>query len=239
MGNNRIQEFTAEGEYIRKVGFPGQFSHPQGIAIDPEGHVWLVDSGNDRIVEFTTEGAYISEIGTQGSGNGQFNQPVGIAADSEGNLVITDSINNRVEEFNAEGEYVRKFGGSGTGNGQFNWPAGIAVDPEDKTRSRRPSGSSTAALEAPSIVAPGTSPKVQQPCSTAERYRVARRRRAGWIAACNCVLEQSASRRDRAPMPSRAWSIEPGRASTLAGSAQEMVNSNCQEVLRWTPKAIS
>lgn len=31
----------------------GQFKHPQGIAVDANGNVWVADSGNNRIQKFT------------------------------------------------------------------------------------------------------------------------------------------------------------------------------------------
>ena len=46
---NRVQEFNSKGEYLRQWGAEGtgngQFEALAGVAIDPEGHVWTVESG--------------------------------------------------------------------------------------------------------------------------------------------------------------------------------------------------
>ncbi len=108
----------------------GQFKSPQGIAVDPKGNVWVVDSGNDRVEEFNEKGEYIRTVGSKGTGNGQFEDPTGIAADSKGNVWVTDTGNYRVEEFNEKGEYVKQLGYKGTIAGAFEWPFGITVDPK-------------------------------------------------------------------------------------------------------------
>src|SRR5262245_55737573 len=55
-GNDRIQEFTSSGTWLRTVGSRGggngQFWSPQGIAVDPSGNVWVADSNNNRIEKF-------------------------------------------------------------------------------------------------------------------------------------------------------------------------------------------
>ena len=56
-GNNRIQKFTGEGEFITKWGSQGtgdgQFIRPSGIAVDSSGKVFVVDTGNTRIQAFS------------------------------------------------------------------------------------------------------------------------------------------------------------------------------------------
>ncbi|MCK4975766.1 MAG: hypothetical protein KAS36_02400, partial [Anaerolineales bacterium] len=52
----RVLCFTAEGEYLFGWGAYGsdsdQFILPSGIAFEPNGAVWVVDSGNNRIMRF-------------------------------------------------------------------------------------------------------------------------------------------------------------------------------------------
>jgi YD repeat-containing protein len=138
--NNRIEELSPEGKYIRTFGTkgkePGQLTAPEGIAIVPagattsatSGEVWVGDSGDDRVDEFTETGEYIGSFGTEGSGEGQFKGPDGIAFSGEDAYVV-DSGNDRVQEFSMSGQYLTKFGVKGTGNGQFEAPYGIATEP--------------------------------------------------------------------------------------------------------------
>ncbi len=124
-GNDRLDEFNEQGEYMRDFGNQGtgngQLDEPRGVAVDGEGDVWVTDTGNNRVEKFGERGEYLSQFGTSGTGNGQFKSPKGVAIDSKGDVWVTDSGNNRVEEFNKKGEYLRQFG-TGTD------PIGIAVD---------------------------------------------------------------------------------------------------------------
>jgi DNA-binding beta-propeller fold protein YncE len=56
-GNNRVEEFDQNGNYLSQIGGvgngPGQFVNPIGIAIDPfTNDVYVVDAGNQRVQRF-------------------------------------------------------------------------------------------------------------------------------------------------------------------------------------------
>jgi sugar lactone lactonase YvrE len=54
--NNRVQQFTNAGEYLRGIGGegsgPGQFDVPHGLALDSRGCLYVCDTMNDRIQKF-------------------------------------------------------------------------------------------------------------------------------------------------------------------------------------------
>ena len=54
--NNRVQQFTPRGEYLRGIAetgeAPGQFHTPHGVAFDSRGRLYVVDSGNQRVQKF-------------------------------------------------------------------------------------------------------------------------------------------------------------------------------------------
>jgi DNA-binding beta-propeller fold protein YncE len=54
-GNNRVQEFSPQGEYLIQFGTAGsgagQLSSPQGIAI-VGGAAYVADSGNNRVAKW-------------------------------------------------------------------------------------------------------------------------------------------------------------------------------------------
>lgn len=131
-GSNTVEEFEKYTKYVRKFGTTGpgngQFSKPQGIAIDSKGDVWIADTGNNRIEEFNGEGTYLTQYGTLGTGAGQFSKPEGIAIDPEGDVWVADTGNNRVQELSSTGIYIQQFGGVGSGEGNMKEPASIAID---------------------------------------------------------------------------------------------------------------
>ncbi len=55
-GNNRVQRFSPEGNYLSEFGQfgqePGSFNAPWGISIDNDGYVYISDSKNSRIQKF-------------------------------------------------------------------------------------------------------------------------------------------------------------------------------------------
>ena len=130
-GAPRVEEFTAEGVFMKQFGSEGtengKFKTPKGIAVDSKGDVWVSDTGNDRVQEFKSSGEFVRAFGSVGAGNGQFAAPVGLAFDSEGDLWVADSGNNRVQRFTSEGSYLSQVGTIGNENGQFAKPEGIAT----------------------------------------------------------------------------------------------------------------
>lgn len=115
-----------------KGSAPGQFSGPRGIAVDPQGNVYVSEFGNHRIQKFSSGGQPLSVIGRQGSQPGQFDQPFGLVVDARGGLVVAEWGNNRVQRLSATGQPVSAWGNPGGAKsavrGEFNYPQGIAVD---------------------------------------------------------------------------------------------------------------
>ena len=55
-GNNRIQKFDSNGNFITMWGSPGkggcEFIHPEDVAVDANDHVYVADTGNNHIQVF-------------------------------------------------------------------------------------------------------------------------------------------------------------------------------------------
>jgi DNA-binding beta-propeller fold protein YncE len=53
----RVIEFTENGEFVRTWGDfgvgPSEIGMAAGVAVDPEGFVWVTDAGNNRILRYT------------------------------------------------------------------------------------------------------------------------------------------------------------------------------------------
>jgi DNA-binding beta-propeller fold protein YncE len=103
--NHRVQQFTADGKFVRKWGYFGQgeapdaFWGPRGLAVDPQGRLYVMDTGNKRVVVFSPEGQFVTQFGSAGFDAGQFDEPVGIAIDAQGRVYITDTWNQRIQVF--------------------------------------------------------------------------------------------------------------------------------------------
>lgn len=131
-GNNRIEEFNQQGEYLSQFGSEGsgngQLSEPAALAVTREGDIWVADTGNDRVEEFSPSGKYITQIDPQEGEPGYLEEPEGVAVDRDGDVWVSDTYKGELVEFNAQGQYLRTVGSEGSWAGQIGEPEGLAVD---------------------------------------------------------------------------------------------------------------
>jgi DNA-binding beta-propeller fold protein YncE len=130
--NRRIQQFDADGTFIRQWGRfgsdDGQFLEPYDLAVAPDGSVYVVDDQRDDIQRFTSDGKFVAVIGEHGSGPGQLNYTGAISVGPDGTLYNADWSNDRVQAWDARGSFLWSLGSTGEGAGQFNEPADVVVD---------------------------------------------------------------------------------------------------------------
>ncbi|HEX4435787.1 MAG TPA: hypothetical protein VH061_03225 [Solirubrobacteraceae bacterium] len=136
-GHNRILVYGPEGTLRARWGADGgsgaagagqdDFEHPQALAVDAAGNVYVADTGNDRVVKLNSGGSVIAEWGDRGGGDGRFRSPTGIGIDAAGNVYVLDSENNRIEEFGENGRFLAKWGNRGIGPGQLSQPTALTV----------------------------------------------------------------------------------------------------------------
>jgi DNA-binding beta-propeller fold protein YncE len=54
--NDQVKKFTSQGRFLHSWGGrgagPGHFIAPHGVAVDPDGNVYVADTGNSRIQKF-------------------------------------------------------------------------------------------------------------------------------------------------------------------------------------------
>jgi len=112
--NNRIRKITPGGMVSTLAGktkkgsangkgAAASFSHPDGVAVDRNGNVYVADVGNNKIRKITPDGTVSDYAGTgrRGSDNGQLNKasfyrPFGVIIDKGGSLYVADYQNNMV-----------------------------------------------------------------------------------------------------------------------------------------------
>jgi sugar lactone lactonase YvrE len=148
--NNRIRKISISGKVTTiaggdTAGFrdgPGltaRFNFPRGIAIDPQGNLFVADGANYRIRKITPEGIVSTVAGgdrggsTDGdAGSALFEFPNDIVTDGAGNLYILDM--SRIRKISSEG-IVSSIAGSTDGfmdgegvSAKFYTPDGIGID---------------------------------------------------------------------------------------------------------------
>jgi DNA-binding beta-propeller fold protein YncE len=101
--NARIVELNAaSGSVLGTI--TGFFGHPDGIAVGPNGNLWVADSGKNRLAEVTPAGALVQYVGKYGSGPAQFTGPAQLVVGPGSTagttwLYVMDSNNDRVQVF--------------------------------------------------------------------------------------------------------------------------------------------
>ncbi|MBK6971048.1 MAG: S-layer homology domain-containing protein [Candidatus Microthrix sp.] len=120
------------------------FAYPAGVAVAPNGIVYVGDVSNHRIRAINpTTGAVttLAGSGTAGFADGpsntaQFDNPSGVAVAPGGTVYVADRYNHRIRAINPTTGAVTTLAGStigfadGPGNtAQFNYPFGVAVAP--------------------------------------------------------------------------------------------------------------
>ncbi len=143
-GHNRVEEFSPTGVFMLALGWgvkdgkaeaetctetcqpgiagsgPGQFNLPWGIAVAPNGDVWVVDSENARVEQFTAAGKYIRQVTSSGMTGGQFTVKR-MAIDQSGNLWVSEPGSGQVQELSEAGTVLLTIT-------SLNVPTGIAID---------------------------------------------------------------------------------------------------------------
>lgn len=164
-GDNSIREVTGGGAQISTIagnGFAGYFgdanlailsavNHPEDVAVDSSGNVYITDTGNGLLRKITTDGMINFIAGSVVSGaptvgfsgdNGPANtaglvEPFSVAVDSAGNIYISEPYDGRVRRVDTKGNIntiigngTLGFGGDGGAptSAVLNRPTGVAVD---------------------------------------------------------------------------------------------------------------
>jgi DNA-binding beta-propeller fold protein YncE len=119
-------------------GGPEPFENPYGIAVAPDGNIWVADGFNGRFQILAPDGSFLETWGSPGAGEGEFNfetvfggAPIGygdVAWDAGGNFYVVDTGNHRVQKFGPDRDFLLAWGEEGEGDGQFLKPNSIAVD---------------------------------------------------------------------------------------------------------------
>jgi tripartite motif-containing protein 71 len=141
LDDNLIYKYSLTGKELAHWGGhgsgPGQLIHPDKLALDAEGNVYVTEIGggstfgndaNNRIQKFSAKGESLARWGMYGSAPGQFSNPIGIGVDHQGDIYVSEEAGVRVQELSSTGQPLTQWGTRGSGPGQFNIPYDLALD---------------------------------------------------------------------------------------------------------------
>ena len=127
-GDARVLKFDKDGKYLAQWGGkgnePGRFQVAHGLAIDPQGNLWVADRENQRIQVFTPAGMFVREMKFNGV-------PCSIAIGPQGAFMV-NGYAAQIVQMDLTGKVLAVMGKSGKGPGEFGEAHVIAVSPKNE-----------------------------------------------------------------------------------------------------------
>lgn len=153
--NFRIRKITPQGAVSTVAGsgrrgnkegpaLEAEFVYPTGVAVAPDGSLYVADRGAHRIKRVTPAGIVMIVAGTGEPGThdslsyfAKFNHPMAVAVDDVENVYVADAGSHTIRRIDREGIVITVAGSGEAGyrdglraEAQFSWPTGVTVDPE-------------------------------------------------------------------------------------------------------------
>jgi tripartite motif-containing protein 71 len=116
------------------TGGASGMNFPGAMAIDPDGRLWVADTGNSRFAIFEPDGTFVEYWEHRGTGVGEFIlqtpccQRGAVAFAPDGSFYVLDVGNRRVEHFDDQRTFIGSWGSFGNEPGHYEDQQGIAVD---------------------------------------------------------------------------------------------------------------
>jgi DNA-binding beta-propeller fold protein YncE len=118
---------------------PPGLAHPVGIAVAPDGNVYVANRAARNLMAFTSGGGLTTTWGTYGRDPASITGPQGIAVDATGHVFVAEEVTldfsqSHFQVFTTAGTYLTSWGtaGGGTAPGDFYGPFGVALGPGNR-----------------------------------------------------------------------------------------------------------
>jgi len=137
--NQRVQEMTSDGDFIREFGMPGetgpdpgQFTYPTAVSVTPDGGFVVADAYNHRVQAFDSAGTFLwktpDDINWADTTNGRFNVATSVGVASDGRVFVADFYNDRIQILSPAGAWLETIDASNNGGTALNHPTDVAFD---------------------------------------------------------------------------------------------------------------
>ncbi|HVX05475.1 MAG TPA: NHL repeat-containing protein [Rhodanobacteraceae bacterium] len=128
---SRVLKLSPQGRVLaewRVFGsIPGRDNGPDGIALDHEGDIFVVDRGSDQILKLSPSGKVVARFG--GFPPHAFDDGGHVAVGRHGNIYGVSAGSNLILKFSPQGKLIAAWRhGPGAGRDQWNWPESISID---------------------------------------------------------------------------------------------------------------
>jgi hypothetical protein len=132
----QVLVFDTQGKLLQQFGRPGQgpggLDHPNGIAVDERGRIFVTDSNQSRVTAFAPDGSVLWNTGSPISSlttadPSPFVLPRGITILENHSILVADPLIHQLIRLNQDGALVLKYGDRGAEPGQLNFPNGVAA----------------------------------------------------------------------------------------------------------------
>jgi len=99
-------QIVFRGIMLDEVIGTAKLSQPLGMDIDPDGNIYLADTGNNRILKCNRRGELLREAGGFGFDKQQFDRPVDVWAGNGLDVFVVDYNNQRLERYDKDLNYI-------------------------------------------------------------------------------------------------------------------------------------
>ena len=127
------RQLVVVGELDLKFNQGQEFKRPNGIAVNRQGDIAVVDLRGHCVFVFNKEGNCLKQLGKEGRHPGQFKYPYDVSFLNDNEILIADQLNHRIQHINIQtGSVVKTFGKEGEGKGHFKNPGCICLDDAER-----------------------------------------------------------------------------------------------------------
>lgn len=107
-------------------------AQPAALALDPDGNLYIADTGNHRVLKCDLQGRLLREVGGFGFDAAQFDRPVDVWAGNGLDVIVADYNNHRLQRFDRDLNFIASYPGAEAQEQslQFGYPAAVALSPQ-------------------------------------------------------------------------------------------------------------